>query len=336
MKAAVFREFGQPLAIEELPDPTPGPDEIVVRVARCGICGSDLHLTENPVFGIPSGIVLGHEYSGEVVALGREVERLRLGDRVAVSPHYGCGQCATCLAGEPVWCSMMRLDGGGYGQYSLAAARQAVRLPSTVSLEDGALVEPLAVGLHGINISEMRSGARILVIGAGPIGLATVFWARRIGAGRIAVTASSMRRAELARHMGATDFLAPSEEPVAEVNRALGGWPDIVFECVGAPGMIARAIDHVKPRGTVVVQGLCAVPDSIVPFAAVAKEVRIQTSAFFAHRDFEFSVDVLDRGAVEPHAMITDTVSLAEMPPAFEALRHRTTQCKVMVKPSEG
>jgi (R,R)-butanediol dehydrogenase/meso-butanediol dehydrogenase/diacetyl reductase len=335
MRAALFTGCGHPLAIEDVPDPTPGDDEIVVRVARCGICGSDLHLTENPLFGLPPGTVLGHEYAGEIVAVGKATERLRVGDRVAVSPHYGCGKCATCLAGEPVWCSRMRLDGGGYGEFSLAAERQAVRLPATVSLEDGALVEPLAVGLHGINISGMRPGARVLVIGAGPIGLAVVFWAKRLGAGRIAVTAGSTRRAELALTMGATDFVAPDDDPVGSVNRALGGAPDIVYECVGVPGMIARSIEHVRTKGTVVVLGLCAQQEAFVPFAAVAKEVRIQTSAFFTHHDYRFAVDVLDRGALEPHAMITDTVSLVELPAAFEALRQRSHQCKVMVRPGD-
>ena len=332
MRAAIFKGFGQPLAVEDVMDPTPGPDEIVVRVARCGICGSDLHLTENPSFGLPPGAVLGHEYAGEIVAAGRDTGRLKVGDRVAVSPHYGCGKCATCLAGEPVWCKNMRLDGGGYGEYSLAAERQAVKLPQTVSLEDGALVEPLAVGLHGIAVSEMKPGAKVLVIGAGPIGLAAVFWARRLGASKVAVTAGSTRRAGLAMAMGATDFVAPDEDVVA----ALGQAPDIVYECVGAPGIIQRAIDHVRVKGTVCVLGLCAHTDTIVPFSAVAKEARIQTSAFFTHHEYKYSVEALDRGAVEPHAMITDTVSLGEMPDAFEALRHRSHQCKVMVRSGEG
>lgn len=335
MKAAIFTEIGRPLEIGEIPDPTPAAEEIVVQVARCGICGSDLHLTENAFFGLPGGTVLGHEYAGEIVAIGRDCSRLKIGDRVAVSPHYGCGKCATCLAGEPVWCQHMRLDGGGYGQFSLAAERQAVLLPATVSMEDGALVEPLAVGLHGINISGMIPGARVLVIGAGPIGLAAIFWARRLGAGKIAVTAGSTRRAELSCIMGADVFVPPGETVVEDVNRALGGPPDIVYECVGAPGLIARSVEHARVKGTVVVLGLCAQPDTFMPFAAVAKEVRIQPSAFFTHHDYKYAVDVLDRGAVEPHAMITDSVSLADMPAAFEALRHRTHQCKVMVRPGE-
>ncbi len=215
MKAAVFKEIGQPLRIEDLPDPTPGRDEIVVQVARCGICGSDLHITEKPLLRRPpaarsSAMNMPAKWSRSGAIAGG----WRSATGWPVSPHYGCGKCATCLAGEPVWCQHMRLDGGGYGQFSLAAERQAVKLPMTVSLDDGALVEPLAVGLHGINISGMTPGARVLVIGAGPIGLAAIFWARRLGAGKIVATAGSMRRAELARIMGADAFVAPGETAV--------------------------------------------------------------------------------------------------------------------------
>jgi (R,R)-butanediol dehydrogenase/meso-butanediol dehydrogenase/diacetyl reductase len=203
VKAAIFKALGQPLSVENVPDPTPGPGEVVVKVSRCGICGTDLHITEDPIFRAPAGTILGHEYAGEVVATGASVERVKVGDRVAVLPVRGCWQCASCLAGEAAWCTGRKIEGGGYGQYSLAAQQQCLRLPSTVSLEDGALVEPLAVGLHGVVLAGMQPGDRVLVIGAGPIGLAATFWARRLGAGRIAVTASSARRAPLARQIGA-------------------------------------------------------------------------------------------------------------------------------------
>lgn len=331
MKAAVFTKIGAPLTVEAIADPTPGPHDVVVKVGRCGICGSDLHMTEDPLFGVPEGFVLGHEYAGEIVAVGKGVEGVKMGDRVAVNPLNGCGACATCLDREPAWCESMQIDGGGYGQYSLTKDRQCVILPQTISLEDGALVEPLAVGLHGLKVSDMKPGARVLVIGVGPIGLATIFWARRLGAGRIAATAKSAQRADLALQTGADYFSPASDSLVRDVQTALGGPPDIVFECVGKPGLIAQSIEHVRPRGTVVILGLCFVPDSFVPFSAVGKEVRLQSSAFYGIRDFEYAIDVLDSGAVEPHAMITDTVRLDDLPPAFEALRRRSSQCKVMI-----
>ena len=333
MRAAVLTAIGKPLEVETLADPTPGPKDVIVKVGRCGICGSDLHISEDPIFGVPAGVVLGHEYSGEVIEVGREVSRVKVGDRLAVFPLESCGECGACRTGQPAWCEkQMTVGGGGYGQFSKVAEHQCVRMPDGVSLDDGALVEPMAVGLHAVNVSGMFSGARVLVVGAGPIGLAVVFWARRMGAGKIACTASSTRRADLALELGASVFVAPSDTPVEDVNRALGGPPEIVFECVGKPGLIQRCIDHVHTRGTVVVAGLCTTPDSINPFWLIQKEARVQPSAFYDLRDFQTTLDLFDSGMTVPHEMITDHVSLEAMPAAFEALKQRTHQCKVMVK----
>jgi len=332
MKAAIFQGVHMPLVVQDVPDPTPGPGEVVVKVGRCGICGSDLHISEDPIFGVPAGVVLGHEYAGDVVAVGKGVTAIKTGDRLAVFPLESCGQCGPCKSGEPAWCEKgMVVGGGGYGQFSKASEFQCVRMPDGVSLTDGALVEPLAVSLHAVNVSKMRSGARVLVVGAGPIGLAAVFWARRMGAGPIAVTASSTRRAELAMEMGATVFMEPEDNGPEAVNRALGGPPEVVFECVGKPGLIQKCVEHVAPRGTVVIVGLCTAPDTFMPFAVVSKECVIQPSAFYEVRDFHTTLDVLDAGILTPHQMVTDEISLASLPEAFEALKQRTHQCKVMV-----
>ena len=334
MKAAVFHALHHPLSVEEVADPRPADGELVLRVARCGICGSDLHMTEEPAFGVLPGTVLGHEFAGEVVEVGRGVQGFRAGDRVAAAPLRGCGKCPACLAGEPAWCERMMLQGGGYAQYALTTARQCLKLPATTTSEDGALVEPLAVALHGVVLSGMQAGARVLVMGAGPIGLGVAFWARRFGATGVVVSDVSPLPAALAEEVGATAFVKVEEEAVAKVGAALGGAPNIVFECVGRPGIIAQAIEHVRPRGTIVMLGLCTAPDSFVPFRAVSKEVRLVTSAFFAMREYRAALDVLDGGHVAAKALVTETVPLSEMPAAFEALRRRTTQCKVMVRPN--
>lgn len=333
MQAAIFNGIGRPLTVERIDHPKPGPGQVLIRVQRCGICGSDLHMTEDPIFCIPVGAVLGHEFTGEVVELGRDVAYLNVGDRVSVVPIASCGRCAACLSGKPAACPEMVLHGGGYAEFTVVNERQCVRLPSTVGINEGALVEPLAVGLHGVIKSEMQPGARVLVIGVGPVGLAAIFWARRLGAGLIAATASSNTRAEMAQKIGADIFLDPEDAGPKASAVALGGPPDIVFECVGKPGLIQMAIEHVRPRGTVLVLGLCTTQDTIMPFGALNKEVRVQMAAFYDIADFTRSVDALDRGAAEPTAMITDEVSLAEMPRAFEQLKHRTHQCKVLVKP---
>jgi (R,R)-butanediol dehydrogenase/meso-butanediol dehydrogenase/diacetyl reductase len=227
----------------------------------------------------------------------------------------------------------MRIDGGGYGQYSTAEEHQLVPLPRSLSLEDGALVEPMAVSLHGVRLAHPQPGARVLIIGAGPIGLAAAYWSRYAGAGRIAVTAGSMRRAELARTMGADVFIDPADSSPAAVEAALGGPPDIVYECVGKPGLIQRCIEYCRPRGTIVVLGLCTPPDTFMPFQLVSKEQRMQASAFYEVQDFELAASVMEKDAATPRAMVTDIVGLDAMPEAFEALRRRSHQCKVLVNP---
>jgi (R,R)-butanediol dehydrogenase/meso-butanediol dehydrogenase/diacetyl reductase len=333
MKAAVFRALGSPLAIETVADPKPTPDELVIKVGRCGICGSDLHMTREAMFNVPPGAVLGHEFAGEVVELGSKASGFKTGDRVAVAPLKGCGACASCLAGEPAWCAKMMLQGGGYAEYASAAPRQCRKLPESTSLADGALVEPLAVALHGVALSGLCAGARVLVMGAGPIGLAVAFWARRRGAAKIVVSDLFDAQAELAGALGATGFVKVSGDTESEVRASLGGQPDIVFECVGRPGILAQALAHVRPRGVIVMLGLCTTPDSFVPFAAVQKEAKFIPSAFFTMSEYEAALDALDGGHAPPRAMVTETVTLDAMPPAFEALRERTHQCKVMVRP---
>ena len=333
MKAAVFRGFDAPLAIEDTPEPRPAEDEILIRVARCGICGSDLHMTREPAFGTQAGAVLGHEFAGEVLEIGRSAQGFRPGDRVAVAPVRGCGRCPSCLAGEPAWCERMMLQGGGYAQLAVAKDRQCLKLPASTTAEDGALVEPLAVALHGVALAGLTPGARVMVMGAGPIGLGVAYWARRLGATRVAVTDLTLLQADRAMQMGATAFVRADEQAVHAVNAALGGAPDVVFECVGRPGILSRALDHVRPRGLIVMLGLCTAPDSFVPFHAVSKEARILTSAFFNMGEYRAALDVLDGGHSQAKAMVTDTVALAEMPEMFESLRQRTSQCKVMVRP---
>jgi (R,R)-butanediol dehydrogenase/meso-butanediol dehydrogenase/diacetyl reductase len=334
MKAAIFNGIGQPLAIEDLSDPAPGPGEVVIRVRCCGICGSDLHMTEDRTFGPKPGTVLGHEFSGEVAAIGTGVHRLAIGDHVAVSPLRSCGVCESCRAGQPAWCREMRLQGGGYAEYVAVTERQCFKLPASLLLQEGALVEPLAVAVHAVNLSGLTPGHRVLIVGGGPIGLAVAFWARRLGAASVGVVDLSSTREALAVKLGATAFLSGlPEEVTPKLGAALGGPPDIVFECVGRPGLIEQCVRYVRPRGTVVVLGLCTEPDPWIPFVAIRREARVLFSAFFDVRDFELALDVLSSGATEPRALVTGTVVLAEMPSAFEALRRRTNECKVLVDP---
>jgi 2-desacetyl-2-hydroxyethyl bacteriochlorophyllide A dehydrogenase len=335
VRAAVFKAVGRPLVIENRPDPVPGAGELVIKVGRCGVCGTDLAMSDGRGQVFEANTIIGHEFAGEVVAVGEGVDRFRVGDRVTAMPYTGCGKCPTCIAGRPNFCGAFRGIAAGFAEYAPTAALTTVKLPSSLSLADGALVEPLAVGLHGAALARIEPGQRVLVIGAGPIGLAAMYWARKLGAGTIAVTASSRQREPIALALGASAFIVaePPEELAQLAAGALGGAPDLVIEAVGKPDLIAQSINCVRPGGTVVVLGFCSRPDTFVPALAVWKEVRLQFSMTYSLGEFEHVARSLDRGEVEPRAMITDTVCLEAFPEAFEAMRHRTHQCKVMVDP---
>jgi (R,R)-butanediol dehydrogenase / meso-butanediol dehydrogenase / diacetyl reductase len=327
MKAAVMQGLNMPLIIETLTDPTPGAGELVVKVGRCGICGSDLHMTEDPAYGKTAGDVLGHEFAGEVVALGRGTEGLALGDLVSVIPLQSCGHCASCKSGEVAWCDQFGLQGGGYAEYAVTKPNQCVKLPASASIADGAIIEPLAVALHGVNMSGLKAGDKILILGAGPIGLAVAFWARRKGATEVIIQDLSDFQENRALAMGATGFAMSPNDPLID------GKADIVFECVGIPGLIEQAVSQVRNRGTILLLGLCTRPDTLNTFAMLSKEVRLITSAFFTRGEYEAALNVLDAGAAEPRLLVTDVISLGDTPVRFEALRTRTHDCKVLINP---
>lgn len=334
MRAAIFTGAGSPLSIETVPDPTPGPRQIVIKIGRCGICGSDLTFTDphSPAH-YDAGSALGHEYAGEVVALGREVSHLSVGDRVTAIPMAGCGACPACVSGDPIACAQCRYIMGGFGEYTIAEADYAVRLPASLSLTDGALVEPLACGAQAVRLAGVGAGSRVLVIGVGAIGLGAIYWARRAGSERIVATGISDRRSGLARQMGAAAFLRHEGEFAAAVTDQLGGPPDIVFECSGAPGMIGEAIDCIAPRGTVLSAGFCFQPQPIVAAGALSKQIRIQFSLAYNLGDFRRAVDSFEAGFVEPAAMVSDTISLDALPDMLETLRTDRSRTKVMVNP---
>jgi (R,R)-butanediol dehydrogenase/meso-butanediol dehydrogenase/diacetyl reductase len=333
VKAVAFQQLHQPLAFAELPDPTPAAGEVVVKVGRCGICGSDLHMTEDPAYGCRPGDVLGHEFAGEVVATGGEVSGFRAGELVSVIPLRSCGHCDHCRKGEVQWCAQFGLQGGGYAEYAVTRPNQCVKLPSGLTLADGAIIEPLAVALHGVNLSGLQRGDTVLVLGAGPIGLAVAYWCRKMGAGRVAVQDVAEFQRERAGAMGADAFVVDPADPVGSADRALGGKADIVFECVGIPGLIAQVVEQVRNRGTILLLGLCTQPDTFNSFAMLSKEVRLVTSAFFTTPEYEAALAALESGALEPRALVTDTIALGDTPEVFESLKRRSGQCKVLIAP---
>jgi (R,R)-butanediol dehydrogenase/meso-butanediol dehydrogenase/diacetyl reductase len=334
MRAAIFEGVGKPLTIRQIDDPTPGPGQAVIKVGRCGICATDVTMTSgHGCMTLPPGSLLGHEFSGEVVALGKGIERLRLGDIVAAPPVQGCGHCGACLAGRAGFCAAARYYSGGFGEYLAIGERESVTLPRSLSVSDGALVEPLAVGRHGVGLAHIQPGDRVLVIGPGPIGLSAIFFAKHAGAGTISALASSNRREGVSLAMGANKFVLQGDDLAERVHAALGGPPDVVIEAAGVPGVIAQALALVRPLGTVISLGFCTTPDSFIPAPAMMKEIRLQFSMTYSLEDFQACVDTMEAGHIEPRLMISDTISLDALPALLETLRGPTQQLKVMVDP---
>lgn len=339
MKAAVLREARKVLEIEEVPDPTPAPGELILKVESCGVCGSDLHVSDLPG-ALPGGTVMGHEFSGVVAEVGREAaQRFQVGERVCAMPFIGCGRCGPCLTGDASRCPSIRTTGlgqipGAYAEYVRVGQHEALRLPESVGHRQGAMVEPLAVGLHAVEKAQLAPGANVLVLGAGPIGLTVALWSRLFGAREILVSEKAAGRRDLAARFGATDAIDPASEDIAAAfTKRAGAPPDVVFECVGVPGLIQESISLARDRGRVVVVGVCVVPDTIVPGIAILKELDLRFAVAYQRRDFELTLALLEQGRISSEAMVTDIVDLAGFPAAFEALKRPTAQCKVILEP---
>lgn len=335
MKAALFLEPGKPLVIEEIADPEPGPDDVIIKVSRCGVCGTDLHATSGHGRPLAPRAQLGHEFAGEVVARGSAVARVKVGDKVAGVPVIGCGRCDNCRTGLDILCRDFQSYGKALAEYVRLPERGAVLLPSTVSLADGALIEPLAVALRGVRLARPRPESRALIIGPGPIGLGVYFWLRRMGVENIVLLASSDRRRALAAGMGADHFIVEGEGAGEAIAAALGGKPDLIFEAAGVQGVIARAIDLIQPQGMIMALGFCTQPEAIVPAAALMKDVTIRFSVTYTREDYVLCAEALTEDGDRARAMVTETVSLDDFPAAFEAFRiGRSGGGKLLCAPS--
>ncbi|MEE3327243.1 MAG: alcohol dehydrogenase catalytic domain-containing protein [Myxococcota bacterium] len=337
MKAAVFKEAGQPLVIEEVSEPSSGDADLILQVHCCGICGTDLHSSAVPG-GLPAGCVMGHEFAGTVVEAGKEASRdFSVGDRVTSVPTRACGRCVHCLSGDVMLCEQSSILGlgkeaGAFAEYVRVGSNEAVALPDAVDWNMGALVEPLSVGLHAVRVAGIRPGQNVLVLGGGPIGLAVSIWLRFFGARSVVVSEPAPGRRDRAQQLGATAALSGGEGLAEDFRDHVGAPPDVIFECVGLPGLLGTCIDLAAPRSKVIVAGVCMAMDSIFPAAAVVKELVLQFVLAYHKDDFSFAIDMLASGRIDPLPMVTDRVSLEGLPVAFEALRRPTTECKVLVE----
>ncbi len=341
MRAALFKEMSKPLVIEAIGDPVPGPHDLILRVKNCGICGSDLHMTEpTSIMPLALGAVMGHEFSGEVIEVGSAAKsRWKSGDRVAGFPYICCGEQVPCanfgygvqMCGKGVAVGLGQSN-GAYAELVRIGASGAYRLPDSVSFREGALVEPLAVGLHAVDMAKMERGATVLVVGAGPVGLAVMLWAKFLGARHVIVSERAEMRRAMAARFGATEAVDPSQPLTPQVEKIAGRGPDIIFECVGAPGMIGATMME-APRGArIVIAGVCQQPDTIMPLIGIMKEINLQFVLGYRPADFDYVIAMIASDRIDVASMITDIVDLDGLPPAFEALRKPAHQCKVMLE----
>lgn len=348
MKAAVFESAGKPLAIERIADPVPGERDLVLRVRACGICGSDLHLSNlhdgsGGMKPLCRGDVMGHEFCGEVVGAGSAVRGLWPdGMRVTALPGMSCGGCAACLAGFPHRCRHSVPVGlgaapGGYAEYVRVSASNAVALPDKVDDLQGAMVEPLAVALRAVDRARLARGETVLVLGAGPIGLATAMWCRFFGARHVVVSDPEPSRLARAPGVGATGCIDPrSGEVPAQFKEIAKERPSVVFDCVGEPGSQQHAIDCAPVDGRVVVVGVCMERDEVLPVKALTKELQLIYTLCYQRRDFEFTVDMLAAGRIDPMPMLSSTVGFDGFAQAFDGLKQSKKECKVLLLPGKS
>ena len=342
MKAAVFKEVGTPLVVENVPDPEPDPRGLVMKVAYCGVCGTDLHATREGLTTACCGQILGHEYVGEIAEVGAQAEGdWQIGDKVCALPFIACGHCLPCAAGRFFECQDKKVAGvdapGGYAEFVATGAQETIRLPDGLDLESAALVEPLAVGIHAVRVANLKAGSRVMIIGAGPIGLTVALWARFFGAREVVVSELAASRADLAVKMGATRVIRPdpsggAEQLLQQFIDVAGGPPEVIFECVGAPGLLQQCIEMAPQRGKIVPVGVCEQPDNIMPFFGLIKELQIQFAIAYTRDDFDTCLAMLAEKRIDVSAMVTDIVGLDELPEAFEALRTPSHQCKVLTR----
>lgn len=334
MRAAVFEAPGK-IAVRECPIPTPGDDEVLIRVAACGICGTDRHIMHGE-FATRPPVIIGHEYAGTVVAVGARVTDLHAGDAVAVDPNIVCGECRPCLRGQVHMCRNLTALGvnrdGGFAEYAVAPRKQCHRLPNGMALRDGALVEPLACCVHGSDLAGVRPGDRVAVIGAGAIGQLLAQLARLSGAATVLVSDTVAERRELAVSLGADVAWDPTRGDPTQPGGPLEGGADVVIEAVGSRATNRQAIEWAAPAGTVLWFGVTPPGHTVEvePNLIFEKELRIQGARInpFTHSR---AVALLAGRRVQVAPLITLEIALEALP---DELAHPSpNQTKIVVVP---
>lgn len=329
MEAAIFHGAHQPLTIEEIPTPDPGLGEILVKIAACGVCHTDLHYLDHdvPTFKKPP-MVLGHECSGTVAALGSGVKQFKEGDHVLLPAVYGCGQCGMCRRGRENVCENMVMFGnhvdGGYAEYMIAPAKDAFSLPEEIPLVEGAIIaDATTTPYHAVvNRGKVQPGDRVVVFGCGGIGLNVVQIAAAMHGEVVAVDIVDSKL-EWARKMGAATTLnAKSVERVdKEVRRLTGGGADVAFEAIGNPVTQEQAFASVRTGGRIVMVGYSEKPMKLESGRVMFRELEIVGSLGCRPVDYPRVLELARKGKIKVAELVTAKFPLNQVNAAFDSLR---------------
>jgi (R,R)-butanediol dehydrogenase / meso-butanediol dehydrogenase / diacetyl reductase len=345
MRAAVFHG-PRDIRIEEVPEPTAGPGQVVIEVSRNGICGSDLHTyvgspTGGAAMHVP-GVVLGHEFAGVVRAVGAGIEDLALGTAVAVAPIEWCGTCWPCQQGWPNLCRQLAIYGGyrkplhgGLAPLVAVSRRSAFVVPGGLDVTTAALAEPVAVAVHAVRRAPLALGATAMVLGAGPVGLAVLQCVRAGGAGVTIATDLSVARRVAAVRLGATAVIDPSVDRPAAVARDLTGHGvDVVFDTTGADAAVDDGIGSLRQRGTFVSVAGWQQRAQLDMGRLMAKEIDVRfTMTYEPAVDFPVALQLLATGAVDAGVMISDDIPVDDLVERGleELLHHPDRHIKILV-----
>lgn len=346
MKAARFYGADQPLKIEDVPQPHPGPGEVLLAVKAAGLCGTDLHIAlEGTIPTAIQPITLGHEAAGVVAELGAGVTERKVGDRAAVFPNIACGECYACTSGREALCLKSRILGvqadGAFAEYLLVPARTLVRLPESIPFAVGAiLTDAVSTAYHAVVCrGNVQRGESVVVIGCGGVGHHGVLWAKHIGAAPIIavdVSAGALRRA---REAGADHAINPSEADVPKAVHALtdGARADCALEFVGRAETVTTALKCLKRGGRAVVVGVGPERLTLPPLQAfVGSELSLVASLGFHRADLEKIIGMVAAGEVDVCGSVSEAVRLAEINDALRRLAERKGDpVRIVVRPTE-